>query len=86
MDICLKVENLSVDVEGHPILRDLSFEVERGEKMMIVGPNGAGKTTLFRALMGFIPYEGEVEWKERYSVRVRPSERGCEPQLSAGGA
>jgi zinc transport system ATP-binding protein len=72
MDVCLKVENLSVELEGHPILQDLSFEVERGEKMMIVGPNGAGKTTLFRALMGFIPYEGSVVWKEGVQLGFVP--------------
>jgi zinc transport system ATP-binding protein len=64
MDACLKVENLSVELEGHPILQNLTFEVDCGERMMILGPNGAGKTTLFRALMGFLPYDGRVEWKK----------------------
>jgi zinc transport system ATP-binding protein len=72
MDLCLKVENLSVELEGHPILQNLSFEVERGEKLMIVGPNGAGKTTLFRALMGFIPYQGSVVWKRGVQLGFVP--------------
>ncbi len=52
----LKVENLSFDVyeEGNKktILSDISFEVEKGEMLIITGPNGSGKSTLARVLMG----------------------------------
>ena len=39
MDTILKVENL-IDLEGERIIENLSFEVMRGETVMIIGPNG----------------------------------------------
>ncbi len=63
MDPILQVENLSVELDGQSVIEGLSFEVGRGETVMVIGPNGAGKTTLFRALMGFIPYRGRIAWK-----------------------
>src|SRR4051812_3512222 len=43
-------------------LRDVSFEIQRGQALGIVGPNGAGKTTLIRLLSGITsPSAGEIE-------------------------
>lgn len=47
--------------EQEPILKNCSFEVEKGEFVAIIGPNGGGKTTLFKLLMGvFKPWEGDI--------------------------
>ncbi len=52
----LKVENLSFSVGENGqqinILSDISFEVEKGEMLVITGPNGGGKSTLAKVLMG----------------------------------
>jgi len=52
----------------HPdtiVLRDISFEVERGEFVSIVGKSGSGKTTLTRLILGLEePSEGEVFFEE----------------------
>ncbi len=52
----LKVENLAFSVNENGtdrnILSDVSFDVQRGEMLVITGPNGGGKSTLAKVLMG----------------------------------
>jgi sulfonate transport system ATP-binding protein len=45
----------------HVAIDGVSFEIERGEKFVVIGPSGCGKTTLLKALGGFLhPSRGEV--------------------------
>lgn len=48
----LYCRNCGVDVSGEALFRQVTFGVEKGEKVGLVGPNGAGKTTLLRACLG----------------------------------
>lgn len=48
----IRVRNLSKSYGDRCIVRDLSMDVMRGDRIAIVGPNGAGKTTLLRLLTG----------------------------------
>lgn len=58
----LSVKNLSVRFDEHVVLKDISFDVERDDTVAIIGPNGAGKSVLFKAILGLIPFKGEVVW------------------------
>lgn len=52
-------------IKGHPVLQDIVFELNPGDKLLINGSNGSGKTTLLKILLGFIQpdeYEGKVQW------------------------
>jgi len=49
---CITAENITVAIDGHQILRDLSFSVRCGERVIVAGPNGAGKTTLLKVILG----------------------------------
>lgn len=48
----LKVQNISKSYGDSPVLQQISFTLNAGERMAVVGPNGSGKTTLMRILMG----------------------------------
>lgn len=52
MDNIIECENLTLDYNGEVVLSSLSFEVKKGEILLISGENGSGKSTLVRALLG----------------------------------
>lgn len=59
----LTVENISKTIEGEQILKDVSFLVNKGDKIAFVGPDGLAKTTLFKILMGEMEVDsGEYKW------------------------
>lgn len=41
---------LKTQLQGYPILQDISFEVNPGDRLVIIGPSGAGKTSLLRLI------------------------------------
>jgi zinc transport system ATP-binding protein len=58
----IKANNLSCFYGENEVLKNISFEVKKGDFVALVGPNGAGKTTLVRAILGLVDkYSGEVE-------------------------
>ena len=71
-NIILKVTNLNVRLENEEIIKDLSFEVKRGDVLTVLGPNGAGKTVLLKALLGVLPYKGEIKWEKGVKIGYVP--------------
>jgi ABC-2 type transport system ATP-binding protein len=60
MDAAVEVRNLSVvyktgRLKKKPAVKDLSFQVKKGEIVGFIGPNGAGKTSAIKAILDFIP-------------------------------
>lgn len=58
----LRVKNLSVSFGNFIALNEVSFELGRGESLAVIGPNGSGKTVLLKAMLGLVPYGGEIAW------------------------
>ncbi len=54
----INLKNVQQAYGDHIVYRDLNFEAERGQKMVLVGPNGAGKSTLLKILASVIPIQG----------------------------
>lgn len=77
----LEVKNLKVELNHQPILEHISFAVEPGDTVAIIGPNGAGKTVLFKALMGLLPYSGEIIWKPEIKIGYVPQRFSVESSL-----
>ena len=50
----LKIENLSVEVGGKKILKEINLEIKKGETLILFGPNGSGKSTLALLLNGLL--------------------------------
>lgn len=60
----LKIDDLSVEVEGKKVLENVSLGVESGEVVALTGPNGGGKSSLAGVLAGLSGYRvkgGEIE-------------------------
>lgn len=67
--LVLEAEGIGHSYEGHPLIRNFSTIVMRGDKIGIIGPNGAGKTTLLSILLGMMqPSDGSVRMGVRLEV------------------
>lgn len=70
----LKVENLSVKIDGETILDNINFILRPGDKTALIGQNDIQTTALIRALMGDIEYEGTVKWGVTTSQSYLPKD------------
>jgi len=76
--IVLRADRLAKHYGTKEVFRNMSFQVERGQRLVVVGLNGAGKTTLLRTLLGITSLDtGTVSMGDR--VRI-----GCYAQENEG--
>ena len=54
----ISVSQLNKYFGEHHVLKDITFEINRGERVGLIGQNGSGKTTLFKILTGRMEYDG----------------------------
>jgi zinc transport system ATP-binding protein len=71
IDPAVFFENVTVKLGGVSILDRVTASVPRGGCTSIVGPNGAGKTTLLLALLGEVPYKGEIHFSPKINKKLR---------------
>jgi branched-chain amino acid transport system ATP-binding protein len=57
----LKISDVSVYYGRLEALHNISFDVKEGEIFALIGSNGAGKTSTLNAIVGLVPYKGNVE-------------------------
>ena len=79
----VRIRDLHKSFEGHPVLRGVTLDIPRGQKLVIIGTSGSGKSTLLRLLMtleepdrGDIEIAGRSVWTmlDRRGQRVRADE------------
>jgi branched-chain amino acid transport system ATP-binding protein len=74
-DVLLAVEDVSLSFGGVKALREVSFDVRKGEIRAIIGPNGAGKTSMLNVVNGFYePDRGTITFKRERRARMRTHE------------
>src|ERR1700745_3664856 len=68
---CIEARGLRKAFGSTVALDGVDLRIEEGRILGLVGPNGAGKTTALNAILGLIPYQGELKvvgrnpWTER---------------------
>jgi ATPase subunit of ABC transporter with duplicated ATPase domains len=71
--IVLKAEGISKAYDDHPVIKNFSLEVVRGDKIGIIGNNGLGKTTLLKMLSAIItPDHGAVTPGHQVAISYFP--------------
>ena len=75
----LSVQNLSVVYNDDTALENVSFDLQKGEKLAVIGPNGAGKSTLIKTIIGLLTHQSGT-------IRIADNRRerlGYVPQYQA---
>lgn len=77
----VSLHHVSVAYDGCEALRDVDLQIGDRDFLGVIGPNGGGKTTLVKAILGTVPYTGEIVLSPEL---FRGEERliGYMPQLS----
>ena len=60
-----KIEKLSKSFGKNKILKNLSLEISKGERVVIIGPSGSGKSTFLRCLNGLESFQGKVFFENK---------------------
>ena len=69
----LLVENLTKSVGSKVLFSDISFAVNKGQRIALIARNGIGKSTLMDILMGKTDYdEGKITWRKDLKVKYLP--------------
>ena len=67
----LSLQNISFSYDKTPVLRDITYEFEKGKMYCIIGKSGAGKTTLLSLLSGLAqPCEGEIFYDGKSIAKI----------------
>jgi Fe-S cluster assembly ATP-binding protein len=77
-EVILSVKDLTANVDGKQILKNLNLEIKAGEIHAIMGPNGSGKSTFSKVLAGHPAYEvtgGEVIFLGQNLLELEAEER-----------
>jgi ATPase subunit of ABC transporter with duplicated ATPase domains len=80
----VSVDKLSFSYPGPDgtVLKNLTFNIEAGERVAVIGPNGAGKTTLMRCLADELgPSAGRITWVENAQPGYMPQDPQAEFEL-----
>ncbi len=62
-DVVVNIENVTVRYHHFEAVKNISFDVKKGDVIALIGANGSGKTTLIKALLGLLRVSQGTIWK-----------------------
>ena len=75
--VAIRVRDLTMAFGDFVLMRDLNFEIRRGDVFVIMGGSGCGKSTLMRHLLGMIePAQGEIFYRSVFIVELPANDVG----------
>jgi zinc transport system ATP-binding protein len=79
----LDIRRLAIYRNREALVDEASLRVARGSLHVIVGPNGAGKSTLISAVLGLIPFDGDIvlNWERSGAIGYLPQTFAVDPTL-----
>ncbi|RMH49195.1 MAG: ABC transporter ATP-binding protein [Alphaproteobacteria bacterium] len=71
--VLMEMRNITLRFGGVVAIKDISFDIRKGEIRAIIGPNGAGKSSMLNVISGFYhPQEGEIWFKGARRKPMKP--------------
>jgi iron(III) transport system ATP-binding protein len=59
----LKLQKVSFAYHKEPVLKNISFKIEKGENVSVIGESGCGKSTLLKLIYGLLHTDGKLSWQ-----------------------
>lgn len=88
----IRFENVTIQFKDTTLLKDLTFTVAQGDKVLLYGRSGIGKTTIFRLLLGFenirsgkiFFHEQPIDAKTAWGMRKKVAYVSQDPDIGSG--
>lgn len=77
---CIKMSDIGVYAGKTPIIEHVNVHIHCGKLTAIIGRNGAGKSTLIKAILGEVPHDGSIEFRDMKENKVKKLKIGYVPQ------
>lgn len=78
----IELKHVHVNLQGQPILDDITLTIYSNQIITIIGPNGAGKTTLLKTLLGLVNHSsGTIERQADLTIGYVPQKLQINPNL-----
>ena len=73
----IALDQVTKRYQSHPVVNDVSLEIQQGEFLVLLGPSGSGKSTLLRTIAGLVEVDhGRVSLHGRDVTGVSARDRG----------